>query len=51
MLTITAWLAVVVTGSFALMQLATGAGGWYIALINVFTAVTFAIVPLLHRFG
>lgn len=25
--------------------------GWYIALINVFTAVTFAIVPLLHRFG
>lgn len=50
-LTITAWLAVVVTGSFALMQLATGAGGWYIALINVFTAVTFAIVPLLHRFG
>ncbi|MBO0864372.1 MAG: adenylate/guanylate cyclase domain-containing protein [Mycobacterium sp.] len=51
LLTITAWLAVMVTGSFVIVQLFAGAAAWRPALINVVAAVVFAIVPLLSRFG
>lgn len=50
-LTITAWLAVTVTGSFVVVQLVARTPAWQIALVNAVTAVAFATVPLLHRFG
>jgi adenylate cyclase len=50
-LTITAWLSVMVSASFVIVQLFTGAGAWQPALINILAAVVFAIVPLLNRFG
>lgn len=51
MLTITAWLAVMVSASFVIVQLLAGAWSWQISSINGGAAVIFAIVPLLHRFG
>ncbi len=50
-LSITAGLAVMVMATFVVVQLIIGAGVWRTGLINVCTAVVFAIVPLLHRFG
>ncbi len=50
-LSITAWLAVMVSASFMLVQLATGSWSWQVGPINVAAAVVFAIVPLLHRYG
>ena len=51
-LTITALLAAVVSGTFAIVAFLTGgAGAWPAAWINVAAAAVFAIVPLLNRFG
>ena len=50
-LTITAWLAVVVSVSFVLVQIVTGTWTWQITTINVCAAMIFAIVPWLQRFG
>jgi class 3 adenylate cyclase len=50
-LTITAWLAVMVSASFVVVQVVDGAWSWQLTSINVGTAIVFAIVPLLHRFG
>lgn len=50
-LTITAWLAVVVSASFVIVQILADAWSWQISSINVGAAIIFAIVPLLHRFG
>lgn len=51
-LTITALLAVVVSGSFVVLQFFTGAAGsWRAGWINLAAAVVFASVPLLNRFG
>ena len=51
MLTITAWLAVLVSATFVLVQIVTGTWSWQISSINVGAAMVFAIVPWLHRFG
>jgi adenylate cyclase len=51
LLTITAWLAVMVSGSFEIVQLFSGTAAWKVGLINIVAAAIFAIVPLLHRFG
>ncbi|MGO9152590.1 adenylate/guanylate cyclase domain-containing protein [Mycobacterium sp.] len=50
-LTITAWLAVMVSASFVLVQVVTDAWSWEITSINVVAAMIFAVVPLLRRFG
>jgi adenylate cyclase len=50
-LTITAWLAVMVSASFVLVQIVTGTWNWQITTINVCAAMIFAFVPWLHRFG
>jgi class 3 adenylate cyclase len=50
-LTITAWLAVMVTTSFVFVQIVTGAWIWQITTINVCAAMIFALVPWLQRFG
>ncbi len=50
-LTITAWLAVMVTASFVIVQLLTDAWSWEITSINIGAAIIFAIVPRLQRFG
>jgi adenylate cyclase len=50
-LTITAWLAVMVSSSFVLVQIVTGTWNWQITTINVCAAMIFALVPWLHRFG
>jgi adenylate cyclase len=50
-LNIITYLAAVVSASFAVMQLVTERGIWYVGLINVVMAVIFATIPLLHRFG
>jgi adenylate cyclase len=50
-LTITAWLAVMVSASFVLVQIVTGAWSWQISSINVGGMIIFAIVPWLQRFG
>jgi class 3 adenylate cyclase len=50
-LTISAWLAVMVSVTFVIVQVVTDAWSWEITSINVGAAVIFAIVPLLHRFG
>jgi class 3 adenylate cyclase len=51
LLTITAWLAVMVLASFVLVQAVTGAWSWQVTSINVGTAIIFAFVPWLQRFG
>ena len=50
-LTIAAWLAVMVSASFVIVQVVTKAWFWQVTSINVGAAMIFAIVPLLHRFG
>jgi adenylate cyclase len=50
-LTITAWLAVLVTASFVFVQIVTGTWNWQITTVNVAAAMIFAIVPWLRRFG
>jgi adenylate cyclase len=50
-LTITAWLAVLVSATFALLQIVTGTWSWQISSVNLGAMLIFAIVPLLHRFG
>ncbi len=50
-LNITAWLAVLVTASFVLVQMLTGSWTWQVSGINVVAATVFAFVPWLHRFG
>jgi adenylate cyclase len=50
-LTITAWLAVMVSVSFVLVQIVTNTWSWQISSINLGGAAVFAFVPRLHRFG
>ncbi|MCW2663440.1 MAG: adenylate cyclase [Mycobacterium sp.] len=50
-LTITAWLAVMVSASFVLVQILTGSWSWQVSSINVAAAMVFAFVPWLQRFG
>ncbi|MEB3981901.1 adenylate/guanylate cyclase domain-containing protein [Mycobacterium sp. 663a-19] len=50
-LTISAWLAVIVSASFVCVQVITGAWSWQISSINVVAATIFAFVPWLQRFG
>lgn len=50
-LTIAAWLAVIVSANFVVLQVITGAWIWQMILLNVVSAVIFAGVPWLHRFG
>jgi len=45
------FLAAGISGSFAVVQLFTERGVWYLVLINVVMALVFATIPLLHRFG
>ncbi len=50
-LTIAAWLAVMVSSSFVFVQVVTGAWIWQITSINIAAAMIFAFVPWLQRFG
>ena len=50
-LTITAWLAVMVSASFVLVQIISGSWLWQLSSINVLGAMVFAFVPWLQRFG
>jgi class 3 adenylate cyclase len=50
-LTVSAWLAVMVTVSFVLVQIVTGAWVWQITSVNIIGAMVFAAVPWLQRFG
>ncbi|OBB95508.1 adenylate/guanylate cyclase domain-containing protein [Mycobacterium sp. 852002-40037_SCH5390672] len=50
-LTISAWLAVIVSATFVLLQVVTGAWTWQIVSVNASAAMIFAAVPWLHRFG
>jgi adenylate cyclase len=50
-LTIVAWLAVMASASFVLLQIVTDTWSWRLSSINVGAAIIFAIVPWLQRFG
>ncbi len=50
-LTITAWLAVMVSASFVLVQIVTDSWTWQVSSINVIGAMVFAMVPWLQRVG
>jgi class 3 adenylate cyclase len=50
-LAIAAWLAVMVSATFVLMQIVTGTWSWQISGVNVGSMLIFAIVPWLQRFG
>lgn len=50
-LTITAWLAVMVSVSFVVVQIATNSWSWQLSSINVAGVMVFAMVPWLQRFG
>ncbi|KAA1247998.1 adenylate/guanylate cyclase domain-containing protein [Mycobacterium simiae] len=50
-LSIAAWLSVIVSASFVLVQFLTEAWIWQVTAINITAALIFAIVPMLHRFG
>jgi adenylate cyclase len=50
-LTITAWLAVMASATFVLLQIVTDTWSWRLSSINVGAAIVFAIVPWLQRFG
>ncbi|ORW75271.1 adenylate/guanylate cyclase domain-containing protein [Mycobacterium saskatchewanense] len=50
-LTITAWLAVMVSVSFVLVQILSGSWLWQVSSINVAAAMMFAFVPWMQRFG
>ncbi len=49
-LNITTWIGSAVSLSFAVMEIVTG-GLWRIAAIQLLSAVIFAMIPLLYRFG
>jgi class 3 adenylate cyclase len=51
LVTITAWLAVMVSATFVFMQILTGSWSWQVSSINVVGATIFAFVPWLQRFG
>lgn len=46
-----AWIAAVITAALGVVQTITGEGVLYIGLINLFIALVFLAIPLLHRFG
>src|ERR1700757_4015088 len=50
-LTIAAWLAVMVSATFVVMQVVTGTWSLQLTSINVAAMLIFAIVPWLQRFG
>ncbi|OBG27235.1 adenylate/guanylate cyclase domain-containing protein [Mycobacterium sp. 852002-51057_SCH5723018] len=50
-LTVAAWLAVIVSVSFVLVQIVGGSWLWQVSSINVVGAMVFAFVPWLQRFG
>ncbi|OBH49074.1 adenylate cyclase [Mycobacterium mantenii] len=50
-LTIAAWLAVMVSVSFVVVQIVSGTWLWQVSSINVVGAMVFAAVPWLQRFG
>jgi adenylate cyclase len=50
-LTITAWLATMVSASFVLMQIVTDTWSWQVSSVNVIGAMIFPFVPWLQRFG
>jgi adenylate cyclase len=50
-LTISCWLAVMVSTTFLLVQIVTDTWSWHISPINLTGAMIFAFVPRLHRFG
>jgi adenylate cyclase len=50
-LTITAWLSVMVSTSFVLVQIVTDSWSWQVSSVNVGAAMIFAFVPWLQRFG
>jgi adenylate cyclase len=50
-LTIASWLAVLVSTSFVVIQILTDTWSWQVTSINMASAVVFAFVPRLHRFG
>lgn len=50
-LTIAAWLAVMVSVSFVVVQIVSGTWLWQVSTINVVGAMVFAMVPWLQRFG
>jgi adenylate cyclase len=50
-LNITAWIDTGVSATFAVMAVVIGESLWRVALVNLLTAVIFASIPLLHRFG
>jgi class 3 adenylate cyclase len=51
LLTITAWLSVMVSTSFVLVQIVTGSWTWQVSSVNVGAAMIFSFVPWLQRFG
>jgi class 3 adenylate cyclase len=51
LLTITAWLAVMVITSFIFVQIVTGTWTWQMTTVNLCAAMIFAGVPWLQRFG
>jgi adenylate cyclase len=50
-LNINAWMAVLVCGGYGIMGVFAGAGMSRPQLVDILTALIFAMVPLLHRFG
>ncbi len=50
-LTIAAWLAVMVSVSFVVVQIVSGTWLWQVSTINIVGAMVFAMVPWLQRFG
>ncbi|HYB81445.1 MAG TPA: adenylate/guanylate cyclase domain-containing protein, partial [Mycobacterium sp.] len=50
-LTIAAWLAVMVSASFIVVQIVSGSWLWQVSSINVVGATVFAFVPWLQRLG
>ncbi|HJT91459.1 MAG TPA: adenylate/guanylate cyclase domain-containing protein [Mycobacterium sp.] len=50
-LTLTTRISAVISGIFGGLQLVTGEGAWWIALVNLASAVVFLLIPLLYPFG
>lgn len=50
-LTVAAWLAVLVSVSFVVVQIVSGSWLWQVSSVNVVGATIFAAVPWLQRFG
>jgi adenylate cyclase len=51
LLSVAAAIGGVVAAGFGAMQLLVNSGAWSIAFVNFGTAVVFAVIPLLYRFG